>query len=186
MKTLKLKFQLILFACLFLAYSCGNTSTKISAALIEIELDDIPVTDGSSAKSSTKDGELNDFSGTQTINLNDLDGVEKVLKHQSKIESVEVGTASITITTTDEEGTVVKQFVLNAGNVGNFNIDQYNLGDAYTDNTMEEFANRLLMELVFKGNVTFTASGKTDILSGENVKVKITLKDITFLANVMK
>ena len=120
--------------------------------------------------------------------MNDIQGLpDNAIKYAGKIESVEIGDASVTITTTNEDGTVVKEFLLTATGIGSsINIPQYNLGETYTDfANMQDFVTQLLMELFVNNSTNLTASGKTDITSGENIKIKITVEDITLIAGIL-
>ena len=183
------KIQLVLIACLFTFYSCDKikdaTTTEIKVSSVSFELDNITVEE--LTKSMAED-ELNFFNATHEISMNDIQGLsEDAIKYASKIESVEVGDASVTVTTTDEDGTVVKEFKLTAVNIGSsINIPQYNLGSPYTDFAiMQEFTTQLLTKLFLSNSATLTASGKTDIISGENIKIKITIEDITLIAGLL-
>jgi uncharacterized protein YjdB len=183
------KFQLMLLVCLFAFYSCDKiddaATTDVKVSSVTFELDDILVEENSTK--STLDDELNVFSATQTILLSDLQGLsDDAIKHASKIESVEVGEASIMITTTDSVGTVVKEFVLQVTGISSsIGIAQYDLGTTYLGENMQDFVNQLLLKLFISKEAELTASGKTDITSGEKLKVKITLEDITLVAGLL-
>jgi len=178
--------KLILALCLLSFFACGKikdaTTVKIPVEKVTIELNDILV-----QANETRDGELNFFSATQTVTLADIQGLtEKALEYKEMVESIEVGeTSSIVITTTDEIGTVVKEFILTTNpNVGTINIPQYNLGDVFTDN-VQGFSGGVLLKLLQNGSMTFDAKGKTDIQSGENLKIKITLENINITAGLL-
>ena len=184
-----LKIQLVLAVCLFTFYSCDKvkdaTTTEIKVSSVSFELDNITVEEDLSK--STADG-LNIFNATHEVTLNDIQGLsDDAIKYASKIESVETGDASVTITTTNEDGTVVKEFVLTATGISSsINISQYNLGEPYTDfANMQDFVTQLLMKLFVNKSANLTASGKTDITSGENIKIKITIEDITLVAGLL-
>ena len=169
--------------CLLACYSCGDKLTvEVPISSMTIELEDILVEDSSGHKST-----LSPFSATQTILLSSIQGVsDEAMEYRSKIESVKVGaTSAITIITTDSVGTVVEEFVLDTDGAGSLSIPQYNLGTPYSGN-IQDFAAKLLTKLFLTEKVTLTASGKTDIPSGEKLKVKITLEDITLITNVLK
>jgi len=178
------KSLLLLLVGLFLFSSCDKiTKHEIKVSSMSIELDDIMIPSGTK---STANEELIFFSASQTLTLSILQGLsEEAIEYKDKIESIEVGSASIILYSTDEAGTVVKEFVLQAVEIDNINIDEYVLGEIYTDG-VQRFADNLLLKLFTTDNVTINTSGKTDITSGENLKVKITLEDITFLANILK
>jgi hypothetical protein len=184
------KYLLVLLACLFAFYSCdkvkdaSTTEIKLDGP-VSIKLDNIVVIDGTTK--STANEILNYFSGTKSINLTDLQGLsEEAIKYRSNIESVEVGSTSITITTTDSAGTVVKEFLLTANGVANsINVPQYDLGSVYSGN-MQDFTTELLMKLFSNSNgVTMNTSGKTDITAGEKLEIEIILEDITLIANLL-
>ena len=178
------KSLLLLLVGLFLFSSCDKiTKHEIKVSSMAIELDDILVP---SKTKNTAGEELTFFSASQTLALSLIQGLsDEAIKYSNKIESVEVGSGSITIFATDDKEGVVKEFKLQAVNVGNINIDEYVLGETYT-NGVQRFADDLLLKLFTTDNVTVNVSGMTDIPSGDNLKVKITLEDITFLANILK
>ena len=180
----------VMLACLFAFYSCDKikdaATTEIKVSSVSFEIDDITVEEDLS-KSTAEDG-LNIFNATHEVTLNDIQGLpDNAIKYAGKIESVEIGDASVTITTTNEDGTVVKEFLLTATGIGSsINIPQYNLGETYTDfANMQDFVTQLLMELFVNNSTNLTASGKTDITSGENIKIKITVEDITLIAGIL-
>jgi len=183
------KIQLVLLACLFALYSCDKvkdtTKTEINVESASIELDEITV----SATKSTADDDLNPFAASQIIKLEDIQGMSSdAVKYRSQIESAEVGPVSIEITTTDDNGTVVKKFILQATGIGsNFTVDEYKLKEVYTPDMekLQTFANQLLMKLFVSNSVEVSASGLTDIISGEKLIIKITMKDIKLVANLL-
>jgi hypothetical protein len=184
MKKMKVRnlVKVMCAACLLIFCSCDKRlAIEIPLSSITIEMDDISVGNNSGLKST-----LSTFNETQTILLSNLQGVsEEALKYRTKIESVKVGsTSTITIIATDNAGTVVEEFVLSADGTDNFSIDRYNLGTPHSDN-VQDFAAKFLLKLLLNGEITLNASGKTDIPSGENLKVKLTLKDITLVTNVL-
>jgi hypothetical protein len=181
----------MLLACMFAFYSCDKikdaTTTEIKVASLSIELDEITVDDGSTTKSTADDDGLNYFTTIQKLSLDDIEGLsEDAIKYRSQIESVEAGPTSITITTIDSVGTVVKEFVLGANGVATaINVAQYNLGDVYTGDNLQSFAQQLLMKLFLTNEATLNTSGKTDITSGEKLRIKITVEDVTLIAGLM-
>jgi len=190
----KIKFQLmLLLAGLFVFYSCDveDTATiEVPVSSLSIDLEDIVVGNDDppmqQAKSSIQlKSTLNSFFATQTISLENLPDFKDVAKYKSQIKSVSVGSASVTISTTDENGTVVEKFVLEANNIGNLEIPIYELGTNYAADEIQNFATQILLKL-FNGDVTLTASGKTDVISGENLKISITLQDIMLVAYILK
>ena len=184
------KFQLVLLACLFALYSCDKvedaTKTEIPAFSASIELDDIIV----SATKSTADDDLINFSASQVVKLEDIDGIsEDAIKYRSNIESVSVGSASVLITTTDSVGTVVKEFKLSATDISSsINITEYELGTTHTADleNLQTFCNQLFMKLFSSDSgVKISTSGLTDITSGEKLKVTITMENITLIASLL-
>jgi len=177
----------IVIACMLPFFACDKiTKTDVKVSKATIELEDIVVQEGTPSKGQLDD-ELNYFSASQTIYLNQIEGfTEEVLKHQSKIDDITVGTATITITAIeDETGTVVKDFLLQATGVSpNISIPQYDLGTAYTGN-VQPFATALLLKLFQASSVTVNVSGKTDITSGKNLKVKIEMGDMVFVVKLI-
>jgi len=175
MKNYKLLF--VLLTCSVLFFSCDKIKTDVKISSLSIEMDNISVT--SAAKGVSGDA-INFFSATKTISLDDVQGVtDEALRFRNKIESIEVGTTtSVTVTSTDDAGTVIKEFVLNANGLSNaINIPQYDLGTAYSGN-LQNFVIELLTTLFKSNSVTMNTSGKTDITSGETLKVKITITNI--------
>ena len=179
----------VMLACLFAFYSCDKikdaTTTEIKVSSVSFELEDITVEEV--ATKSMADG-VNIFNATHEVTLNDIQGLsDDAIKYASKIESVETGDASVTITTTNEDGTVVEEFLLTATGIGSsIYIPQYNLGETYTDfANMQDFVTQLLMKLFFENSANLTVSGATDITSGENIKIKITIEDITLVAGLL-
>jgi hypothetical protein len=161
----------------------STTEIKV-AGPVSIELSDILVVDGTTK--STANEVFNHFNADKTVSFSNIEGLsEEAKKYKSNIESVEVGSTSITITTTDEVGTVVKEFVLTASGIANFiNVEQYNLGETYSGN-LQNFTAELLMKLFLNDSVTMNAKGKTDIIAGEKLKIKITMEDITLIATLL-
>jgi hypothetical protein len=181
----KVKLSLMLLACVFAFYSCDKvkdaTTTKIPVSSVSIELDEITVT---GAKSIAE--VLNSFSAEQLIKLSDLGLSGDAVKYSDKIKSVEVGgPTSVTITTTDSVGTVVQEFTLQATDVTTLNVPQYNLGTPHSGNDIQVFAQQLLTKLFANNSATVTASGKTDIISGEKLKIKIVVENITLIASLL-
>ena len=180
---------MVMLACLFAFYSCDKikdaTTTEIKVSSVSFELEDITVEEV--ATKSMADG-VNIFNATHEVTLNDIQGLsDDAIKYASKIESVETGDASVTITTTNEDGTVVEEFLLIATGIGSsIYISQYNLGETYTDfANMQDFVTQLLTKLFFENSAMLTVSGATDITSGENIKIKITIEDITLVAGLL-
>jgi FlaG/FlaF family flagellin (archaellin) len=180
--------QLILLACLFAFVSCDKikdaSTAEIPVASVSIEFD-ISV-DSLTTKRATEDG-LNLFDLTQSINIEDLQGLsDDAIKYSSSIESIEIGSTSITITSTDGEETVVKNFVFKAIGIPNeINVSQYDLGTTYADDNLQSFAIQLMSKLFKDNDVTINTSGETDVRSGNNLKIKITMDDITLIAQLL-
>ena len=161
-----------------LGTSCENQKVKIPVKNLTFEFDDIKVDE------ATKDV-LNSFNVTQVINLSTLKGLsEDALKYKSKVTVVETGTTSITIYSVDDVGTIVKEFVLHTSGVGTFNVPHYDLGTPHIDN-VQDYAANLLLKLMLNNTATVNISGKTDIPSGKNLRVAITLEDVTLFANIL-
>ena len=180
--------QLVLLACLFALYSCDKvkdtTKTEINVESASIELDEITV----SATKSTA-GDLNPFAASQIIKLEDIQGMSSdAVKHRSNIESAQVGPVSIEITTTDDNGTVVQNLVLQATGIdSNYTVTEYKLGEVYSPDMekLQKFANLVLMKLFVSDSVEVSAAGVTDIISGEKLRIKITMKDIKLTAKLL-
>jgi len=184
-KGLSLGVQLVLLASLFVLYSCDeNTTVNVPIDPVVIELDDIPVVEESSALKSGDD--LNSFYVTKDFNISDWEShAETAAKYQSMIESVKVGTVGITITATDSEGTMVKDLLLQMNDDCSLYVDQYDLGTSYTDD-LQDFGKQFLLNLFSNGNINLTISGKTDVVAGENLTVKITMDNITLITKPLK
>ena len=189
---LQSKISLTLFAlvCAGFLYSCDgikdNAKTEIKAGTVSIDLD-VPV-DSTIAKTDE-----NRFVARQTINLSDIKGLsEEALKHKDKIESLTIGNnTSITITVTDGPGTYVKRFkmseMMSANSVkGDLQIVQYELGNTHIfSNSDKNLVERWLTNLFLNGSITLDILGYTDVPSGENLKVKITIDDLRLIAALL-
>jgi len=177
-----IKSQVILLVCIFALCACEKVTVNIPVDSLTIQLDDILVGDDGvkSGMIRLADDALNSFHATQVIDLNKLNGItEEVKKDQSKITKVEVGsTSSITITVTGSDGTVVKDFLIEADGINSFAVANYDLGEPYSEN-VAAFASQLLLKL-FKGSVSLTISGKTDVPEGAKLRVFIRLNDVVF------
>ena len=171
----------VLLASVLAFYSCENFNPPIEIPLssVVIELDDIEV--ANDAK-----GELNSFSTTQNVSYSTIVGLtEEALNSMSRIESIDVNSLFITITSNDEMGTVVEDFVIKVDQLPDFTIDQYLLGTSYTVPNIGTYASQLLMKILSNESVDINLSGKTDVTSGENLKVTITLNDVILVAKVL-
>ena len=191
-KVLSIKNQIVLLACFFALSSCDKVSTTIDVGDMSIQLEDITVGDDGGVKSFAivrlADDALTPFNASQTLTMDMLAGLSSEAKeYKSKISKVEIGPeSSITITTTDENGTVVEDFEIKAAGVKTLSVREYHFGEPYTGN-IEEFATQLLMKLFASSNgVPITISGKTDVESGKNLKVKIVLSEVSLVAKVLK
>ena len=176
----KIKLVFVLLASLLLFCSCDKTKTDIKLSSMSFELNDIQVV------SATR-GDLNTFAATRTISLEDIQGItDEAIKYRKKIESITVGpTTSITITSTDGSGTVVKDFGLTASAVTHgVSVSQYDLGTTYSGGTLESFVIAVLNNLFQSNSATLNAQGKTDIPSGETLKVKITISEVILTAGI--
>jgi len=190
-KVLSIRNQIVLLACFFALSSCDKVTTTIDVGTLSIQLDDITV--GDAAVKSTgmvkfADDALNSFYAEQTLSMSMLAGLSsEAEEYQSRITKVEIGPeSSITITTTDGNGTVVEDFEMKATGVKTLSVPEYRFGTPYTGN-IEEFATQLLMKLFTGSNgVPITVSGKTDVESGKNLKVKIVLSEVSLVAKVLK
>ena len=193
----KITILLMLLAGLFAFNSCNEKAATVDVPVssLQIDLDDIVVgeelDDADAAvqmlRAKVQDA-LNSFSMKQTFSQSSIDGLEDVLKYQSEIKSVLVGSASISIAiVTDGEGTVVKEFLLKTSGIGatSFSVAEYELGTDYAAADLLTFAEKLLLQLLLNKNVTITASGKTDVPNGENLKVRIILEDVIVTVNVL-
>jgi len=193
-QVLSFKNQIMLLACMFALCCCEEVKDKVTVKIpidsFSIQLDDITVgaTDAKSGVMVRLAEELNSFHADKVISMDKLNSelADKAEEYQSKIEKVEVGpTSSITVTSIGDNGTVVKDFLMEADGINSFAVAQYNLNEAYSEN-VEEFATQLLMKLIVSNSVSLTVSGKTDVVSGEKLKVIITLNEVSLIAKVLK
>ena len=178
----------VIFACMLSFYACDKAKVDVEVSSATIALDDIVVQDGTTAMSkSRKSDTLNYFNVSQTIYLSQIeDFTEEVLKHQSKITDVRVGTAAITIIADDDEtGTVVEDFVLEAVGAATLNIPHYELGTAYNPENVPSFAAAFLLKLFQASSVEIKVSGKTDVTSGKKLKAKIEMEDMVFVVGLL-
>ena len=190
------KNQIVLLACMFALCCCEEVKDKVTVKIpinsFSIQLEDITV-GATAAKSGVivklaDEDELNSFHASMNVSMDMLSSQlnTEIGKYQSNIERIEIGsTSSITVSSTDENGTVVKDFLMEATGISNFAVEQYILNTAYSEN-IEEFATQLLMKVLFSESVPLTVSGKTDVVSGEKLKVKITLNEVSLIAKVLK
>jgi hypothetical protein len=182
----KVLFTSILLSVLFLFNSCDKlkelNTIRIPISSMSINLDNILI--DPELRSST--AELNSFSATKTISYSSIDGLsEDANKYKSHIESITAGSGSITITSTDGVGTVVKDFVLNVAGISpDFTVADYSLGTAYTQN-VKEYANKLVLKVLLSNSLDVKISGKTDVPSGKNLRVKITLENVELVAKIL-
>ena len=198
MKTVKMKsgksgsvvnfgVALVLLAGMFALYSCEKVTIDVPVDSIVVELKDIQVVEGPVAKSGmarlSADDELNEFLETREVKLSDLSLENEVTKYQSRITDATVGTASITITSAGGGGTVVKDFLLQVDGVHRISIAQYNLGTAYTDD-LQDFCQKVLLNMFLNGKISVTVSGKTDVTAGEKLNVIITMDNVVFKAKL--
>ena len=179
-----IKFQFIaILACIFAFYSCDiiPTTTKIPVQSLTIELDDITV-DENGTKST-----LNYFNVTQTVYRDSIKGItDEIFDYLDQLESVEVESATLTIISTDDEGTVVEEFTIKVDKLSDFVIAEYVLGTPYPySNELENYFGQLLMKVLLNKSTEFNISGKTDVPSGKKLKIIITLDDITLEAKLL-
>ena len=177
-----------------LFYSCGDAiddATKIDVPVsdVAVELDDILVEDGKKSlnrKSDDDEDGLNYFEANQTIYLDSIGSLADVMKYQSQITDVTVEEASICIVAADDEnGTLIKDFVLKAVGVADLSIPQYNLGENFSEE-MLPFATSFMLKLLLTKSVEIKVSGETDVSSGKALKVKITLGEMTLKVDLSK
>ena len=182
----------VLIACLLPFNSCKKSEDDVTTVnvpvdkAVTIELKDILVEDGTSSKSSKSadDEVLNFFNISQMIYLDSIESLADVMQYQSKIKSLEVGTASITIIADDEEtGTVIKDFVLTAKDASVLSIAEYELGTVYSEN-VQPFVNALILKLFQTKSVSINVLGKTNVTSGKNLKVEIELGGMVLTVNL--
>jgi len=189
-KVLSIRNQIVLLACFFALSSCEKVTTTIDVGDLTVQLDDITVGDDG-AKSAgivrLAEGALTPFSASQTLSMDMLAGLSSEAKdYQSRVTKVNVGPeTSVTITSTDGNATVVEDFKIEAAGVQTLSVPEYHIGEPYTEN-IEKFATQLLMKLFTSSNgVPITISGKTDVVSGKNLQIEITLSDVSLVAKVL-
>ena len=194
-QVLNFKHQIILLACIFALSSCESIKDKITVDIpfdsFSIQLDDIVVGEEGAQSAIVRlsgEAELNSFSATQVLSMDMLTGAPADLeKYRSKIEKVEVGSISITITSTDANGTVVEDFLVKATGInGQLSVDKFELGIAENPPAnSKQFAVQVLMKLLNNNNVTLDISGKTDVASGEKLQVTIAVENGNFKAKAL-
>jgi len=201
---MKIKFPIIaiacLFACYFVSVSCGGGPTiQIPVDNVSIELNDIVVGEPQQSKAKSpandEDGDelLNHFAVERTVSAEDAVGLTAdALEYLSQIQSASVGSVSIIITDLSGEGTVVKDFELEAIGFNNkIKIAQYDLGAGFdyqaVTGDLLGFAAELMRKMFVNSlqDVTFTVKGYTDIPTGESLKITITMDDVVFEAKVI-
>ena len=192
---LNFKNQIILLACIFALCSCEEVKDKLTVDVkvgsFDIVLDDIIVgDDGGVTKSAIVrlDGEegvtLTLFSSSQSISLSKLD--IEVDVDGSNFNSVDLESATITVTSSDEEGSLVEDFLMVAGDIGSFKIDSYELGVPYSGADAKVFVLKIL-EKLFKGaSIPMAISGYSDVVSGESLTVTIALTNVVVKVKVLK
>ena len=190
---ISLRHQIILLACVFTLCSCEEIKDKITVDVdlgsFNIELDDIEVGDDDAKSAIVKfaeDVELTSFSATQIISMAMLNLSTDIEEYQSRIDKVVIGSAAITVVSTDDNGTVVQDFRMVATGTGikELSVAEYLLGDAYSEG-VDDFFSKLLMKLFTGSEVSLSVSGKTDVVSGEKLQVTITLTDVVIKAKVL-
>ena len=130
---------------------------------------------------------MNSFDVTQTITYEALIGLsEEAIKYKDRIENIKADSAAIIITTTDDEGTVVEEFVVKVDKLSDFVIEHYSLGTTYTNDKVEPYISQLLLQILLKESININISGKTDIASGEKLKVTLMLENITLVARLLE
>ena len=187
------RFQIILLACMFALCSCEAVKDKLTANVdvgsFTIELDDIVVGDDGESKSAivrlAEEVVLSPFSGQQVIRMDMLHLSVNIEEYLTRIEEVIIGSASITVTSTDENGTVVKNFLIKATDIPNFSVAHYELNTSYSEG-VNEFAVKLLTKLFNGNSVTIAISGETDVVVGEKLKTTIALSDVVIKVKVLK
>jgi hypothetical protein len=184
MKNLKL-FSLMLLACGFIFFSCENT-TDIKLSSASVELDETTV---ESPASKGQTAELNTFSATQVITLDNLQGLtDEANKYRSKIQSVRIdGKITVAVIAIGEEDKIVEEFVMTGNEgVGSFNVDKYKVGTPHVVGAdAQTFVTNLLLRLLANKSVSITVSGKTDIESGKKLKVKITAANLVLETKIL-
>lgn len=183
---MKIKFSIMAIACLFVCYSCKNNGDiKVPIKSMSFEFDDIEV--GLPAESVP----LNTFSATRTFSIDSVKGITsdemlKFLKYQKQICASVVGGAKITCTTNDE-GTVVKDISITAsGCPTNLYVERCNLGTALErGNDFTGFFSLHLHAFFHPfaiNELTLTVEGFTNVPTGKNLNIVITLSDVMFQA----
>ena len=170
----------ILLASVLAFSSCDKTSTvDVPLDNVTIALEDILVSDAS--KSTT-----NFFSVTQPVTYAMIAGLsDDADKYRSQIESITADTVYITITSTDNAGTVVENFLIKVDNLDDLSILRYVIGTEYMANNLSDYVMQLFKKLLKEESVELNISGETDVASGESLKVKITLINVTLKAKVV-
>lgn len=180
----KRSFQLVIALVCVLGFAgCDkiNESIEISLPSVTIELEDVLVEDGS------QKSVLNPFNVTQTLSYSSIVGLsEEAEKYKSNIETVKADSAAIIITATDSLGTVVEEFVLKVSGLSDFSVPRYNLDTPYATDDLKTYLTQLIMKLLLNDSIDLNLSGKTDVSSGENLKIKILLEDVTLIAKILK
>jgi len=186
------KHQIILLACMFALCSCDSVKDKLTVNVdvgsFTIALDDIEVDDDGVKSAIVRLAEevaYNSFSASQVLSVAMLNLSTNIEDYQSRIEKVEIGSASITVASTDKNGKVVKDFLMDATGIQNFSVAHYELNTSHSEG-VKEFAEELLKKLFAGSAVPLTVSGKTDVVSGEKLKVTITLNEVVIKAKALK
>jgi len=173
----------ILLASLLAFTSCDKNSTiDIPLSSVIITLDNIMVDDASNLKST-----MNSFAVTQIIRYSDIEGLsDEAKKYQGNIESILADSIYVTISTTDEEGTIVENFCIQVNGLNDFSISEYFFGTLYTADHLSEYVSQLLTKIMkSESGAAINVSGETDVSSGESLKVEITLRGVTLKAKVI-
>ena len=176
-------FFLVVFGVIFSLCSCEKleelTVVKIPvSSSYSIEIEDIKV-------NASNEG-LNTFDGAEFVGVSSIEGMrENERQYISHITKIKAGSGSITITSNDGSGSVVKDFVLKADGFGSdFSISQCAFGEPYTEG-VADYLNGLMAKLISDGDRNIRVSGKTDASAGKTLTVKITLDEIVIYAKVI-
>ena len=167
----------------FLLFSCEKVeellTIKVPISTFSIEIKDIMVGESNE--------DLNPFGVVQIVGVNSIDGLGEVgRKHLSHITKIESGSGSITITSDDGSGSVVESFVLGLDGLNSdLYIDQSTLGVAYTDESTNDYLNKLMMKILLDGNLNIRVSGKTDASTGKTLKARIKLENVVLHAKLI-
>lgn len=163
---------LFAFSGILLLSACDKVEDALTK---DIEVKNIKLNITTPVTDSDLRSDLLPFGGEITIDYNDpqLKDFKSYLSLIDKIQVDEV----IIISTTDGDGTIVKDFNLTSAKVGvNYTIPSYEFGKEYVDTKLPAITKDILNAVLNKEVVDLKITGLSDEKAGKNLKHQIWIK----------